>query len=64
MARYEDYPASSCYHVLLRGNGGQDIFKDDVDLLRFYNFYNMPKCQREASIYCSWILSHGELCAL
>ena len=24
-----------CYHVMLRGNGGQDIFKDDHDRVRF-----------------------------
>jgi len=27
--------AGYCYHVMLRGNGGQDIFKDDADRTRF-----------------------------
>ena len=25
----------TCHHVMLRGNGGQDIFLDDVDRVRF-----------------------------
>lgn len=29
------YPRA-IYHVMLRGNGGQDIFFDEADRIRFY----------------------------
>jgi len=30
--------AGALYHVMVRGNGGQDIFADDEDRCRFYLF--------------------------
>jgi len=29
------YRINSCHHVMLRGNGGQDLFLDDADRSRF-----------------------------
>lgn len=28
--------AGGCYHVILRGNGGQDIFYEDTDRTKFF----------------------------
>lgn len=33
------YPAA-LYHVMLRGNGGADIFFDDDDRYRFFFFFS------------------------
>lgn len=36
MARKRQYiQAGFCYHVMIRGNGGEDIFKDNADWARF-----------------------------
>jgi len=40
---HNHYPGAG-YHVMLRGNGAQDIFLDESDLLRFYGPLGREPC--------------------
>ena len=43
--------AGFCYHVMLRGNGGQDIFKDDADRTRFCLLLQYAKEKHQFNIH-------------
>ena len=43
--------AGFCYHVMLRGNGGQDIFKDNADRSRFCQLFQYASEKHQLNIH-------------
>jgi putative transposase len=50
--------AGFCYHVMLRGNGGQDIFKDDADRTRFCLLLQYAKEKHQFNIHGFCLMSN------
>ena len=50
--------AGFCYHVMLRGNGGQDIFKDDADRTRFCLLLQYAKEKHQFNVHGFCLMSN------
>jgi len=54
------------YHVMVRGNGGQDIFADDEDRYRFYLFLQegVEKYRHRIHAFKEWRVTVGSTLAV
>jgi putative transposase len=50
--------AGFCYHVIMRGNGGKDLFKDDLDRVRFCLFLQYAAEKHKLAIHAFCLMSN------